>query len=86
MIRDPSDGSKREAKGLNPDANEINSIAAKRRSKEITSGLPPITKEQAAEAERLKLSREWLQQYRKAVDDLNRMNDKGEITTEQAQP
>jgi hypothetical protein len=63
MIRDPSDGSKREAKEINPGANEINSIAAKRRSKEITSGLPPITKDQANEADRLKRSREWLKDY-----------------------
>lgn len=62
MIRDPSDGSKRTAEGIDPAANEINTIVAKTCSKEITSGLP-ITKDKADELTRLEKSREWLKTY-----------------------
>ena len=34
------------------------------------------------ELERLNKSREWLKQYRAAVDRENRMNDKGEVAAE----
>lgn len=44
-----------------------------------TSGLP-ITKGKADYLARLEWSRHWIDLYRKAVLDVNRMNDKGEIT------
>jgi hypothetical protein len=62
MIRDPSDGSMRTAEGINPTANEINTIVAKTRSKEITSGLP-FTKAKAEYLARLEWSRGWLKNY-----------------------
>jgi len=60
MIRDPSDGS---VKGINPEANEINTIAAKTPLEEITSGLPFPSAKPEHQA-RLQRSREWLKQYR----------------------
>ncbi|GEC56795.1 hypothetical protein BEL01nite_58380 [Bradyrhizobium elkanii] len=65
MIRDPSDGSVKTPEEISPDANDINAVSAKRRSKEITSGLAPIDKDHANEAARLKRSREWLEEYQK---------------------
>jgi len=67
MIRDPSDGSVKE---ITPDANEINTLAAKPASKEIIpSGLPTASARSAMQA-KLERSREWLKDYhaRKAAE------------------
>lgn len=68
MIRDPSDGSVRESSKPNSVSGLTNSV----------SGLPDSSTKPENIA-RLEKSRAWLAQYRKAVDDANRMNDKGEI-------
>ena len=74
MIRDPSDGSVKEkpAVGITTTSGITPVIDTS------TSGLP-ITKAKADYLARLAKSHEWLKEYRKAVDDTNRMNDKGEI-------
>jgi len=60
MIRDPSDGSVKE---ITPEANEINTSAAKPASKEITpSGLPTASARPAMQA-KLERSRAWLKDY-----------------------
>lgn len=75
MIRDPSDGSVREK----PVAGKSLSTAMPVPEPGMASALSPID---AKELEKLNKSREWLKQYHKAVDDVNRMNDKGEIPQE----
>jgi hypothetical protein len=60
MIRDPSDGSVKE---ITPEANEINLLAAKKASEEITtSGLPTASTRPQMIA-KLEKSREWLKNY-----------------------
>lgn len=80
MIRDPSDGSVREkpAEEISFAANEINAVVPKAPAEEISSGLP-FGSTKSKDLARLERSREWLKQYRKAADAVNRMNDKGEI-------
>lgn len=79
MIRDPSDGTVKSVVGI-PATEDASKLSAPMPVSEpdITSALAPLPKD-AKERARLKDSREWLAQYRKAVDDANRMNDKGEI-------
>jgi hypothetical protein len=59
MIRDPSDGTIKE---ITPEANDINSLPAKTRSEEITSGLPTASTK-PKDLARLEKSREWLKRY-----------------------
>ena len=81
MIRDPSDGTVRE-----PPKEEASKVRAPAIGIPITdllehprvdTGLRQPTRTDAQE--RLEESRKWLKQYRKAIDDANRMNDKGEV-------
>jgi hypothetical protein len=69
MIRDPSDGSVKEAPQSETFCSE---------TKVPESSISGLTKAQADELERLNKSREWLKEYHAAVDRANRMNDKGE--------
>jgi hypothetical protein len=60
MIRDPSDGSVKE---ITKEANEINRLASKNTSEEITpSGLPTASTRPQMIA-KLEKSREWLKNY-----------------------
>jgi len=60
MIRDPSDGSTKE---ITVEANDINRVAPKKASEEITpSGLREPSKRGDVQA-RLEASREWLKAY-----------------------
>lgn len=60
MIRDPSDGSVKE---ITPQANEINTLAAKTASEGIMpSGLPTPSAKPAMQA-KLERSRAWLKDY-----------------------
>lgn len=76
MIRDPSDGTVREAVEHHPEP--LKQKAKLPESDEFGTGLRQPTRTDAQL--RLEQSREWLKQYRQAIDDANRMNEKGEVT------
>jgi hypothetical protein len=68
MIRDPSDGSVKSSKGINPASNEINAIRPKKLEEGITvSGLRAGSTKPENIA-RLEKSREWLRDYLKDRD------------------
>jgi len=60
MIRDPSDGSVREARTQAPLAKPEPDFPVG----QIATGLPMLSREQLDEASRLERSREWLKHYR----------------------
>lgn len=70
MIRDPSDGSVKE---ITPDANEINTVPAKKLPEGITSGLP-FGSTKPENIARLERSREWLRKYRTNPEIVARQN------------
>lgn len=66
MIRDPSDGSVRDAKEISPEPRKIKGIAPEMPAKEI-SGLPTGSK-RAKQIARLEASRAWLKTYHAEKD------------------
>ena len=76
MIRDPSDGTVREAtpKEINLQPNEANGLAAEKPSEEIASGLPPEERASKEYAKRLKYWRGWLQNYHQEKSHARRGN------------
>jgi hypothetical protein len=58
MIRDPSDGTVKE---INPEANKINTVAAKQAPKGIDTGIRQPTRTDAQE--RMEKSREFIRDY-----------------------